>query len=95
MTHKLCNTLFIHFKTALQELEQKICYDFDIAEYELEEAVTEYCDDEEISKHVKVIKKLITRYGGTVESDEIEVTGVGGGTWERHWGCWGWSRWGK
>ena len=71
--------IYPHFKTALQELEQKICDDFDIAEYELEEAVTEYCDDEEISKHVKAIKKLITRYGGTVESDEVEVPGAGAG----------------
>lgn len=71
--------IYPHFKTALQELEQKICDDFDIAEYELEEAVTEYCEDEVISQHVKAIKKLIMKYGGQVESDEVEMAGAGAG----------------
>ena len=41
--------IYPHSKTALQELEQKICDDFDIAEYELEEAVTEYCEDSDLT----------------------------------------------
>jgi len=71
--------IYPHFKTALQDLESKVCDDFDIAEYELEEAVTEYCDDDEVSKYVNVIKKLIQKYGGTVESDEVEVAGASAG----------------
>jgi hypothetical protein len=64
--------IFPHFKTAMAELEQKVCDDYDIADFELEEAVNAYCDtDGEIMKCANDIRNLIVKFGGQVESDEV------------------------
>lgn len=73
--------IYPHFKTAVQEMEQKICDDYDIALYELEEAVDEYYStDKEIEGYANDVRKLIAKFGGEVESNEaVPGGGAGGG----------------
>lgn len=72
--------IYPHFKTAVQEMEQKICDDYDIALYELEEAVDEYyASDNEIQGCANDVRKLIAKFGGEVESDEVVPSFSGGG----------------
>ena len=72
--------IYPHFKTAVQEMEQKICDDYDIALYELEEAVDEYYStDKEIEGYANDVRKLIAKFGGEVESNEVVPGGEAGG----------------
>lgn len=71
--------IYPHFKTAVQEMEQKICDDYDIALYELEEAVDEYYStDKEIEGYANDVRKLIAKFGGEVESNEVVPGGEAG-----------------
>lgn len=72
--------IYPHFKTAVQEIEQKVCDEYDIAPFELEEAVDEYYStDKEIEGYVNNVRKLIVKFGGEVESDELVPSGSAGG----------------